>query len=223
MILKFASAKAVRFACLKFHYAKAVPSVSVAYSVFNAKNDWCGIIAFGPGANKNLYKQYDMPAGTLIELVRVALNGKQESTGKALSIALKLMQKHCPMLSGVISYADPLQNHVGVLYQATNWLYLGAKGNQTVYEYKGRYLHGRTAVDMFGTAVGLPKKHVPAKHKYVYVLKPEFHKKVKHLAKPYPKPACEAFTDDATGKPAREGVRFDPHAPKNDVTEAKQR
>lgn len=37
------------------------------------------------------------------------------------------------------------------------------------------------------------------------------------------KPACEAFTDDATGKPAREGVRFDPHAPKNDVTEAKQR
>ena len=50
MILKKASYKAIKYACLKFHYAKIVPVVHIAFSVFNKKGEWCGVICFGGGA-----------------------------------------------------------------------------------------------------------------------------------------------------------------------------
>ena len=50
MRLERASTKAVKFACVYFHYAKVVPVVGIAFSVFNDKNEWCGVITFGYGA-----------------------------------------------------------------------------------------------------------------------------------------------------------------------------
>jgi len=38
MRLEKASHKAIKYACLNFHYAKAIPNVGLAYNVFNLKN-----------------------------------------------------------------------------------------------------------------------------------------------------------------------------------------
>jgi len=94
MRLEKASYKAIKYACLKFHYAKSIPVNVFGFSVFNKSNDWCGVILYGTGANNNLAKPYKLKQGQAIELVRMALNGKQESTSKALSLSLKLIKKN---------------------------------------------------------------------------------------------------------------------------------
>jgi hypothetical protein len=94
MRLEIASHKAIKYACMNFHYAKSVPVNTFGYSVFNDNNEWCGVVLFGSGANNNLPKPYGLKSGQAMELVRMALNGKQESTSKAMSISLKLLVKN---------------------------------------------------------------------------------------------------------------------------------
>ncbi len=75
--LRKATRKAVKYACLHFHYAKAVPVVSYAYNAYE-NGEWCGVIIFGPGATINIAKMFDCVQGEVLELERVALNGKQK-------------------------------------------------------------------------------------------------------------------------------------------------
>ena len=132
MRLEKASNKAIKYACLNFHYAKSIPVNVFGYSVFNEKNEWCGVILYGNGANNNIATQYRLKQGEVIELVRMALNGKQESTSKALSISLKLIKKDVPLCKLIVSYADKDQNHIGTIYQATNWVYQCTVNENTI-------------------------------------------------------------------------------------------
>ena len=119
----------------------------------------------------------------------MALNGKQESTGVAVSISLRLLKKAAPLCKCVISFADPEQGHCGVLYQATNWIYLGAsKAQREVFHpTTGKAIHKRTANKLFGTIKGLKKTDVFWKHKYVYPLEKTLSSLLKSISKPYPK------------------------------------
>ncbi len=147
MRLYKANIKQIRYSCLNYHYAKAVPSVIHGYSVFNDKNQFCGIIGFGQGANQNLGKKYGLVTGQYLELVRVALNGKQESTSQALSIAMKLLKKENTLVKLLISYADNDQNHQGIIYKATNWIFEGETqldGGTPKFRIKGKVLHGKS-------------------------------------------------------------------------------
>lgn len=47
-----ATNEAIKYACLHFHYAKAVPVCPIGYNVYNDKDEWCGVIVYGRGANK---------------------------------------------------------------------------------------------------------------------------------------------------------------------------
>jgi hypothetical protein len=150
MILKLASNKAVRYACLNFHYAKSIPVNTIGFSVFNDKNEWCGVVLYGTGANNNIANTYNLNQGQVIELVRMALNGKQESTSKALSISLKLIKKLVPMAKLIVSYADKDQEHIGIIYQATNWIYVGSslenkKDGSCIIN--GKRIHGKSISD----------------------------------------------------------------------------
>lgn len=150
MILKKATYKAMKYSCLKFHYAKTVPINIYGYSVFNLKNEWCGCIIYGTGANNNIGKEFNLKQGQIIELVRVALNGKQESTSKALSISLRLIKKDIPLCQMIVSYADMDQTHKGIIYQATNWYYVGKKminKPDASFVINGKRIHGKTISD----------------------------------------------------------------------------
>ena len=45
--LKRATGQAVKYACMNYHYAKAVPAAYNAYNVYNDQSEWCGVIIFG--------------------------------------------------------------------------------------------------------------------------------------------------------------------------------
>lgn len=147
-----ATPKAIRHACLKFHYAKAVPSVQYAYNVYNDVDEWCGVICYGSGATVGIAEPFGMNQGEVLELVRVALNGKQGhgNTSKAVAMTLKQLHKDAELVRVVVSYADMDENHIGTIYQATNWLFLGRKGEGRLAAFivNGRKKHCRSVGSM---------------------------------------------------------------------------
>jgi hypothetical protein len=192
MRLDKASNKAVQYACLKFHYAKAVPTYSIGYSVFNNKAEWCGVVLFGGGASVNMPAKFNLRNGQYLELNRMALNGKQESTSKVLSIAIKLIKKECPTIKLLFSYADKGQKHYGTIYQATNWYYIeDIESSGTEYLLNGVWKHDRGRYTWKVDFKTLPKRKKAGKHKYVYPLDKSFIHLCTSLSKQYPKQAVE--------------------------------
>lgn len=201
MRLEIASNKAIKYACLNFHYAKAVPNVGLAYNVFNKKNEWCGVICYGVDATNNIASPYSLKQGEVIELLRMALNGKQESTTKAMSISLKLLKKYAPNVKLIVSYADSEQGHYGTIYQATNWFYTGYSTDTNLIV-NGKREHRRTLGSRFGTCsaealrikgFNIEVLKTKPKWKYIFPLDKSLIPLCKSLSKPYPKkqPAIE--------------------------------
>ncbi len=194
MRLEKASYKAIKYACLQFHYAKAVPYASVGYSVFNNENEWCGVVLFNRGS-RNGGKPYNLVIGEFAELIRMALNGKQEITSKVLSLAISIFKKDNPICKILISYADTGQNHNGIIYQATNWFYEGEiKPSRPFFkDTNGKMIHSRTAAKMKEQGKikhyddGLQRIINTNKHRYIYPLDKSLIPMCKGLSKPYPK------------------------------------
>ena len=203
MKLVKASYKAIKYACLNFHYAKSVPINVFGYSVFNEKNEWCGVIVYGHSSNNNIAKPFGLKTGEVLELVRVALNGKQETTSKALAMSLKLIKKDIPLCKLVVSYADLDQNHIGTIYQATNWYFVGIsnenKRDSGSFLINGKKVHSKTVAGICNRR-GLPTTIENIKKIYkTDDVKPYFTKgKIKYL---YPlcnetRQLCEKLKQD---------------------------
>lgn len=220
MRLERASAKAVRYAIMNWHYSRSVPNVGLAYSVFNQNREFCGVICFGVGAVLNIGKPYGLRQGQVIELLRVALNGKHGATTKAVALALKLVKKDSPNVKLVVSYADSEQGHLGVIYQASNWFYTGFSIDTNIIV-NGKREHRRTLTSRYGTNsveklkkagvdVGPVVKTLP-KHKYIYPLDKSLIPMCKAMSKPYPKPATVVQGSTPGNQPGDDG-RPDPVA-----------
>jgi hypothetical protein len=191
-----ASIAAINYSCLYFHYAKSVPSYLYAYNIYNDNNEWCGCILFGVGANNHMANSLNCITGTCLELQRVALNGKQghNATSKAVAMAMHEVKKDAVLLKCLFSYADTKQKHIGIIYQATNWIYIGeSKSNE--YEKEGKIYHGRTVEAL---RAGLKNKYTISelgfrsvkamnKHIYLYPYDKKLRKQFLEKQKMYPK------------------------------------
>jgi hypothetical protein len=193
MRIEKASKEAVKYACLKFHYAKVVPAQYIGYSVFNDKDEWCGVITYSGGACSSLGDKFGLVYGQYLELTRMALNGKQEQTSKALSISIKQIKKDCPTIKLLVSYADKGQNHLGTIYQATNWIYIEEnESSGTDYFYNGKWRHDRTLNTKFKgdnrkQLKSMPSRKRAGKIKYIYPLTKEMIKLTENMKLPYKK------------------------------------
>lgn len=203
--LKRATPEAVKYACLHFHYAKRVPCSEYSYNVYNANGDWCGCIIFSTGATPNIAHALGCANGEVRELVRVALNGKQETTSECVSAAMRQLHKDAPFVKMLVSYADPEQGHYGTIYQATNWIYLGTTedvshtSKESYFIIHGKKMHPKSVhsmgwkqqvewlranVDPYAEGV----KTEP-KRKYIFVFDKKARREWMNKAKPYPKKA----------------------------------
>ena len=209
MRLTKANPKAIRYACLHFHYAASVPVNTIGYNVYNNADEWCGVILYGTGATPNIGKPYNLPIGGVLELVRVALNGKQELTSQAVSLSLKQLRKDVPHCRLVVSFADCDQRHLGTIYQATNWIYTGTEnsGNLGAFLVNGKKMHPKSVYAKIvktddGKMIHCPqtieavRKYLDpnaeifvttGKRKYLMPMDKAMKKQIISLAKPYPK------------------------------------
>lgn len=205
MRLEKASGPAIRYACFNFHYSKKVPQIRLGYSVFNDANEWCGVVLFSNGANPRIAQEFGLVQGQVVELVRMALNGKQSFTSQVLAMALKQIKKDAPALKVIVSYADRNQEHIGTIYQATNWFYIGEYANERGIMLNGKMIHRRSIGKKYGKS-GIewlrnnidPNAEVikgMCKIKYVYPIDRKFAPQLKAMSKPYPKKEIKELTN----------------------------
>lgn len=200
MRISTATTKAIRYACMNFHYAKAVPPVQYGFNVFNDNDEWCGVILYGGGANNNVTKEFGVCSGEILELVRCALNGKQGhgNTSKAVAMTMRELHKMNPLVKILLSYADIDQDHAGIIYQATNWIYLGETDtNDVYYIINGRKTHRKSVYSKYGRQdfgyvlenvdASAEKFYTKDKRKYIYVFDKKLRRHYQKRSMPYPK------------------------------------
>lgn len=197
MRLEKASGPAIRYACRYYHYSQKVPQIRLGYSVFNDAGEWCGVVLFSNGANPQIASEFGLVQGQAVELVRMALNGKQSFTSQVLAMALKQFKKDAPAVKVIVSYADRNQDHIGTIYQATNWLYLGECGKEIGIKLKGKVVHRRSVGKKYGkSSIEFLRQNIDpnaeiinglTKIKYVFLLEKQLAKTLKSKSKPYPK------------------------------------
>jgi hypothetical protein len=227
MRLEKASFKAVQYACMNFHYAKRLPAQPMtAFSVFNNTDEWCGVVVFNIGIG-NIAKAFNLHNGSVCELVRVALNGKQEQTSKAVAIAVKQFKRVNPLCKLLVSYADSDQNHVGTIYQAMNWYLVSTHktGDKFIDPKTGKEIHSRShSPKGFNIQFGQRKKvhntndlirvKTGVKNKYIYPIDKSLIPLCKSLSKPYPKQHAVLAQGSAPDIQSGDGSRTDHTAQK---------
>ena len=146
---------------LNIHYAKRKPSISYVYGLYE-KEELIGICSYGSPASPALCKGIagEHNKSKVIELNRLVLKYNRKNEASYLvGKSLKLLPK--PKI--VVSYADTAQNHIGIVYQATNFYFTGTSKPRT---------------DMAGKDGKHSRHHLgdrtkrvfrSAKHRYVYI------------------------------------------------------
>ena len=132
----------------------------------------------------------------VIELTRLWIEDETPKNTESFLIGntLKLVNKEI-----IVSYAEIQQGHLGIVYQATNWIYTGLSAKRTNWTIEGIDKHCQTIADKY-TSKELKEKYGdkfkivprPRKHRYVYfncskTRKRQLLNKLKYKVMPYPK------------------------------------
>jgi hypothetical protein len=208
--LDFCCHEAAKHAVLRWHYSRCMPAAKLVRVGVWEDSRFVGAILFGSGANRHLARPFGLLPTEACELVRVALAPNRETpTSRCLAISLKMLHRLAPGLKLVVSYADTKEGHLGIIYQATNWLFLGGSF-QPYIKVRGKIEHPRSLYDRYGRGgqqIAWLREHVdpkaqrvemPAKLKYVFVLDPTLRPQIEAIAQPYPKRAGSIASDVPT-------------------------
>ena len=181
------------------HYAKRIPSISWSFGLFNEYLQ--GVCTFGKPASPSLCdgicgKEY---SDKVYELNRLVINDEcpKNTASYFISKALKMLPNDLIL----VSYADTGMNHVGKVYQATNWIYTGATKERTdIGSEDGTHSrHYDKNLDYTAN-----RKFRSSKHRYVYFTGKEY--KLNYPIKPYPKGESSRY--DASHVPTTQTQLF---------------
>jgi len=198
--------EAAKYAVEHWHYSKCMPCGKMnAVGVWEA-GKFIGTVLFSRGANHNIGRPYGLTQTEVVELTRVALTKHAATVTRIVSLAFRFIKKKSPGIRLCVSYADPEQGHIGVIYQAGNWVYSGRSHAQQAVIHAGAVMHKRTAQSLFGTIKGMKKSQVLWKHKYLMPLDPEMRKQIEPLRKPYPKRVRSVDSDTSANHAEKGGA-----------------
>ena len=169
---------------LKKHYAKRIPNIVYAFGLYK-NTDLIGVITYGIPPSDALCRGVCgvEHKAHVIELNRLCLQNNEKNEASFLvAHSLKLLPK--PKI--VVSYADTSKNHVGYIYQATNFLYTGLSAKRTDVDTGDKHSRHYKKFDI------TKRKIRSRKHRYIYLVA---HKKLKKILReslnykiePYPK------------------------------------
>lgn len=205
--LDWCSHAAAKFAVENWHYSRSIPKSKLVKVGAWENQKFIGCVIFSYGATPQIGSPYNLTQFQVCELTRVALTQHATPTSKIVSYAIKMLCRQSPGIRLIVSFADGEQGHLGVLYQATNWLYAGTtKPGRVGFVIKGKKVHTRTIGSMPGGVQSLVwvRTNVDPnaeewigvqKHRYLMPLDPEMRKQLEPLAKPYPKRATSIDAD----------------------------
>lgn len=224
--LDWCSHQAAKYAVEHWHYSRRMPKGKLAKVGAWENARFIGVVIFGLGSTPMMGRAEGLPPFQTCELVRVALAPHETPVSRIVSIALKMLRTAMSGLRLVISFADTAQGHVGAIYQAMGWIYVGGKEESNgAYRVNSEIVHPRSLHHKYGKGgQSIPwlranvdpnaeRIRTPVKHKYLYPLDAAMRDQITPLAKPYPKrpragsvdsdtPAIHAGEDGAVPIPA---------------------
>ena len=193
----------VGFGKRSFHVA-AIPAQKVNNSYIHLgvyyRDNFAGVLQFG-------YALQPACAGGIVEGTRqgeyLELNRMwlaevcpRNSESMAISYAVKYIRRASPSVAWIQSFADERCGRLGVVYQASNFLYLGSHV-ATFYFLDGDYYHkllltahlktngrGRILRENVGRALKLAYRQ----YRYILFLKQSWRKRLRLKVQPFPKP-----------------------------------
>ena len=184
---------------IREHYLHRKAPISFAFGMFDRYETLVGVVTYGVPASSTLLRGVcgDEEAKNVYELNRLWVDESVPRNGESFLIAntIKLLDREI-----VISYADTAQEHVGIVYQASNWIYTGLSAKFKDPKIKGlenqhhaTYANGLTnkqVIEKFGDRVYWIDR--PRKHRYVYFNASKTRKKIlrgklRYDVLPYPK------------------------------------
>lgn len=187
------------------HYSKKWTSCRYALGLFNEEN-LIGVAVYGHPIGRQTVKSISpyLNNGDVLELTRLwIVDGTPKNTESYfLGKTFDWLRKNT-LTKVLISYSDPMHNHLGIIYQATNWLY---QGNNTMlvkgflHRINNVNMHPRTVFSLYGTIKeeklreidpNYQRIEMKKKHRYIYILRKKDRKEIicqlKHAILPYPK------------------------------------
>jgi hypothetical protein len=186
------------------HYSKKWSSCRFAFGLF--RNDkLVGVAVYGFPVGRQVVKSISsiLENKDVLELTRLFVYDSEPRNTETMFLSMTFKHLKQEKIKVIVSYSDPLYGHVGIIYQASNFLY---QGNNTMlvkgYSYKinGKVYHARSAVAKFGSVKDEVLKKVDSKyekvellkkHRYIYILdkksKKDIMKTIKHPIVSYPK------------------------------------
>jgi hypothetical protein len=199
--MDWCSQDAATYAVTRWHYSKRMPKGKLVKIGAWEGGKFVGVVIFGLGSTPMMGRAEGLPPGQTCELVRVALApGHVTPTSRVVAIALRMLRKLNPGLRLIISFADTAQGHVGGIYQAGGWIFVGGKEESNgAYMVRGKIVHPRSLHHKYGAGgQSIPwlranvdpraeRIRTPVKYKYLMPLDAETRAKILPLAKPYPK------------------------------------
>jgi len=184
---------------IKNHYLHRKCPCSFAFSLVESASGLVkGVIVYGTPSSASLRKGI---AGVdnkdnIIELTRLWIDSSVPKNGESFLIGntIPLVDKEI-----IVSYADTSQNHIGIVYQATNWLYTGLSAKRSDLKTSSDSNHSQTLFDKYKSVEGVKKAFPdavwvtrPRKHRYIYLncdkrRKKQLMKELKYKIENYPK------------------------------------
>jgi hypothetical protein len=180
------------------HYLHRKAPCSQAFGLFDQSDKLRGVVMYGTPSSSALRagiagKEH---ANNVIELTRLWIDDSTPKNSESYLIGNSI--KHCDK-EIVVSFADTSQNHLGIVYQATNWIYTGLSAKRTDWSVEGIDKHGHTWADkytademrqLFGDRFTLVPRS--RKHRYLFInakgrRRKELMALLKYEQQPYPK------------------------------------
>jgi hypothetical protein len=194
---------------LDVHYAHRLPAISYAFGLIR-DGELVGIVTYGKPASHTLCQGVCGIewSSQVLELNRLCLLDNQTNEASRLvGASLRLL----PKPTVVVSYADTAQDHLGVIYQATNFIYTGTttardewyvEGDEQNHSRQLFHLASNTELgglaglrEMFGERLKTRPRSV--KHRYIYFVagrtdRRHLFEALRYPIQPYPKRGSDA-------------------------------
>ena len=186
------------------HYTHAWTMCSFAIGIYikneNEFFDNCdkliGCIVYGSPVARHGVKSIseNLEFDAVWELKRLWIEDGHGTNIESYSIAqsIKYIKQNYPKIKVLISYSDPMEKHIGLVYRATNWLYQGNEVSHSgaMYQYRfsdneqwlsPRAMNNKIGVcglkDVLKVYPNIQYKPIERKHRYLFFLCPKKEKK----------------------------------------------
>lgn len=180
--------KEVRSFVETYHYSKSVNGVKISQCfAVKSKDELVGGVIFGQ-MSTTAWKKFGKNEQEVLELRRLVLLDKcgHNCESRVISQCIKWIRRNVKSVKIIVSYADPHHGHLGTIYKASNFKYIGLSGKdkgfrdiETGKVYHSRALRTKYNGDFKPFVKKLREKkeqgllepiELPGKHCYVFEL-----------------------------------------------------